>query len=77
MIVSVADAHAHVQRLVSVLKMATVLVECTKEGQRSVVRILLCGQKDLTQRIFTKESFLFTMGSVCRVKRLKRRCGSG
>jgi hypothetical protein len=30
-------ADAHVQRLVSVVKMATVLEECAKEEQRSVV----------------------------------------
>jgi hypothetical protein len=31
---------AHVQTLVSVVKMATVLEECTTEQQRSVVRFL-------------------------------------
>jgi hypothetical protein len=36
----VADAHAHVQRLVTVVKMAPVLEECTPEEQRSVVRFL-------------------------------------
>jgi hypothetical protein len=30
--------------LVSVVKMATVLVECTKEEQRSVVRFLFVGK---------------------------------
>jgi hypothetical protein len=38
--VYVAYAHAHVQRLVSVVKMLTVLDECTAEEQRSVVRFL-------------------------------------
>jgi hypothetical protein len=38
--VKVADAHAHVQRLVSVVKLATVLEVCTTEEQRSVVRFL-------------------------------------
>jgi hypothetical protein len=33
-------ADAHVQRLVSVVKMATVLEECSTEGQRSIVRFL-------------------------------------
>jgi hypothetical protein len=37
MTVKVADAHAHVQRLVSVVEMATVLEECTAEEQRTVV----------------------------------------
>jgi hypothetical protein len=43
-----ADVHAHVQRLVSVVKMATVL-ECTVEGQRSVVRFM--GKRTM-QRMF-------------------------
>jgi hypothetical protein len=38
--VQVGDAHANVQRLVSVVKMTTVLEECTTEEQRSVVRFL-------------------------------------
>jgi hypothetical protein len=58
--------HAHVQRLVSVVKMATVLEGYTNEEQRSVV--LFCGQKDSKQRIFIKKYFLFTVGSVCHVK---------
>jgi hypothetical protein len=40
MTVQVADAHAHVQRIVSVVKMATVLEECTTEEPCSVVRFL-------------------------------------
>jgi hypothetical protein len=36
----VADAHAHVERLVSVVKMATVLEAYTTEEQRSVVRVV-------------------------------------
>jgi hypothetical protein len=40
MTVYVADAHAHVQRLVSVVKMATMLEECTAEKQRSLVQFL-------------------------------------
>jgi hypothetical protein len=39
-IVYVADAHAQVQRFVSVVKMATVLEEYTTEEQRPVVRSL-------------------------------------
>jgi hypothetical protein len=35
-----ADAHAHVQRFVSVVEMATVIEEYTTEEQRSVVRFL-------------------------------------
>jgi hypothetical protein len=67
MTVWVTDAHAHVYRLVSVIKMATVLQECTTEEQRSVV--CFCWRKDSMQRIFIKKCFLFTVGSVCRVKR--------
>jgi hypothetical protein len=37
-------AHAHVQRLVSVVKMATVLEECTTQEQSSIVRF--CRHKD-------------------------------
>jgi hypothetical protein len=37
----VADAHARVRKLVSVVKMATVLVKCTTEEQRSVVRFFV------------------------------------
>jgi hypothetical protein len=51
--------------------MATVLEERTTEGQRFVV--LFCGQEDSVQRIFTKKCFLFTVGSVYRVKRFTAR----
>jgi hypothetical protein len=40
MAVYVADAHAPVQRLISVVKMATVLEECTREEQRYAVLFL-------------------------------------
>jgi hypothetical protein len=66
MSVYVADAHAHVQKLVSVVKMATVLEECTIEEQRSVVRF--CRQKDSMQRTFIKKFFLFAVRSVCCLK---------
>jgi translation initiation factor 1 (eIF-1/SUI1) len=69
--------------------MATVLEGCTSEEERSVV--IFERRKDTVQRILIKKCFLFTAGSVCRVKRLtnesinislmtkrlKRRCGSG
>jgi hypothetical protein len=67
MTVYVADAHAHVQRLVSVISMTTVLKENTTKEQLSVVRF--CGQKDSTQRLFVKKCFLFTVGSFYSVKR--------
>jgi hypothetical protein len=41
MTVLVADMHDDVQTLVSVVKMATVLEECTNEEQRSVVRFFV------------------------------------
>jgi hypothetical protein len=67
MTVWAADAHAHVQKLVSVNKMATLLQGCTTEEQRSVVRLFV-GKISL-QRIFIKKRFLFTAGRVSRVKR--------
>jgi hypothetical protein len=44
---------------------------CTAEEQRCVMR--LCGQKDSMQRMFIKKCFLFTVESVCRVKRFTTR----
>jgi hypothetical protein len=75
-----------------VVKMATVLEECTNKEQRYIV--CFSGQKDSMQRIFMMKYFLFTVGTVCLVKRftsgsrnvtnvslitkrLKRRFGSG
>jgi hypothetical protein len=55
MTVYVADAHAHVQRLVSVVKMETVLQVYTTEEQRSVVRFLLA--KGLNPKNIHKEMF--------------------
>jgi hypothetical protein len=49
--------------LVSVVNMATVLEDCTTEEQRLLL------EKDSMQRIFIKKCFLFTVESVCRVKR--------
>jgi hypothetical protein len=46
---------AHVQRLVSVVKMATLLQECNTEKQRSVVRILWAkgfNAKDIQKEMF-------------------------
>jgi hypothetical protein len=52
--------------------MTTVLEEYATEKQRSVV--CFCRLKDLMQRIFIKKCFLFTVGSVCRVKRFTTGC---
>jgi hypothetical protein len=65
--VQVADVQAHVQRLVSAVKMVTVFEEFTTEEQRCCA--FFCREKDSMQRIFTKKCFLFTVGIVCRVKR--------
>jgi hypothetical protein len=81
------------KRLVSVVKMATVLEDCTIEEQRSVVRLFV-SKRTQCRRIFTNKCFLFMVGSVCRAKwfttasgnvaivslitkMLKRRCRSG
>jgi hypothetical protein len=52
----VANAQAHVQRLVSVVKMATVLEECATEKQRYVVLCFLWenkhNAKDIHKEIF-------------------------
>jgi hypothetical protein len=53
--------------LLSVVKMATILEECTIEEQRSVVRFSFV-DKGLNVKDIHKKSFLFTEGSVCRVK---------
>jgi hypothetical protein len=45
MTVYVADAHANVERLVLVVKMATVLEGYTAEEQRSVVRSFCVGKR--------------------------------
>jgi hypothetical protein len=49
----VADAHAYVQRLVSVVKMAMVLVDVLLKS--SVLLCVSCGQKDSMQRILIKK----------------------
>jgi hypothetical protein len=51
----VADAHVHIQRLVLVVKMATVLEMCTVEEQNSVVRFLWA--KGLSAKVVRKEMF--------------------
>jgi hypothetical protein len=57
------DVH---QRLVSVVKMETVLEQCAAKELRSV--LLFCGQKDSAQMIFIKKCFLFTMESCLSLK---------
>jgi hypothetical protein len=55
MTVYVADGHTHVQRLVSVDKMATMLEECANEEQRSVCVLLWA--KGLNAKDIYKEMF--------------------
>jgi hypothetical protein len=54
--VQVADANAHVQWLVSVVKMVNMLEGCITEEQRSVVHFFLCAKgpcaKDIHREIF-------------------------
>jgi hypothetical protein len=53
--VYIADVHAHVQRLVSVVKVATMLEECTTKGQCSVAHFL--SAKGLNAKDTHKELF--------------------
>jgi hypothetical protein len=57
--------HVHIQRLVSVVKIAIVLEEYTTEEKNSVMLWL----QDSMQRIFIKKCFQFKVGSICRIKR--------
>jgi hypothetical protein len=63
---TVAHAHAHIQRLISVVKMATVLEEYTAENQFLLCVILWA--KGLNENYINKKYFLFPVGSVCRLK---------
>jgi hypothetical protein len=56
----------HVQRLVSVVKMATALEKCITEDQRSALRFLRA--KGLNAKHIHKEIFP-VYGGVCRLKR--------
>jgi hypothetical protein len=89
MTVQEANAHAQVQRLVSVVKMAIVLEVHTTEEQRSVVLFLWA--KGLNAKDMHKEMFHVHGGKCLSCKavhnwvgkrfaddeKLKRRCGSG
>jgi hypothetical protein len=65
--VKVADAREQVERLVLVVKMATVVEECITEEKHSVVRFLLA--EGINAKVIQKKYFLFMLGNVCRVKR--------
>jgi hypothetical protein len=62
-------AHAHIQRLISAVKIATMLEECTTEEQRSVVRFLLA--KGLNALDIHKEMFPVYDGNCLSLKRFK------
>jgi hypothetical protein len=57
----------HVQGLISIVKMATVLEDFTTEEQCSVA--LLLWAKGLNAKDIHKKKFLFVVGSVCCRKR--------
>jgi hypothetical protein len=85
----VADAHAHVQRLVAVVNKMTVLEVNTTE-ERCIV-VSCCGKKRLSAKDIHKEMFPVYGGKYSSrkavhnwvtnvslmTKRLKQRCGSG
>jgi hypothetical protein len=74
MTVQVADAYAHVQMLVSVVKMATVLEEFINEEQRSVVRF--SRKKGLNAKDIHREIFPFYDGK-CWSPKAVHIAGSG
>jgi hypothetical protein len=72
MTVKVADAHAHVHRLVLLVKMVTMLKECTTEERRSVVRLLWV--KGLSVKDIHKEMFP-VCGGKCLSRKAVQPCG--
>jgi hypothetical protein len=67
MTVYVAVVHANVHRLVSVVKLATVLEDCTTEGQHSVMRLFLW-VKELNAKDIHKEMFYVYGGKYLSLK---------
>jgi hypothetical protein len=63
---SIADVHAHAERLVLVVKTAIVSEDCTTEEQRSVVRFSWA--KGLSAKDINKEMFPVYGAKCCRVK---------
>jgi hypothetical protein len=72
MTVQVADVHAHIQTLVSVVKMATMPEGFTTEEQRSFVRFFVSKRTEF-KRYILKKYFMFTVRSVCRLMRVTTR----
>jgi hypothetical protein len=56
----------HVQGLISVVKMVTVLEAILPK--RGVLLCVVCGQKDSMRNTFINKCILFTVRIVCRVK---------
>jgi hypothetical protein len=69
MTAEVIDAHAQVQRLVLVVKMATVLEECNTTAAISCAFLWAQG---LNEKDIHKEMFSVTLGCVCCVKQIFR-----
>jgi hypothetical protein len=65
--VYVADAYAHVQRLVSVVKMRPCLRSILPKS--SVLLCVSLGRRTQCKGYSLKKYFLFTVASVCRVKK--------
>jgi hypothetical protein len=63
--------HVHVLRLVSVVKMGTVLEGCSTEGQHSVVCFLWARGLNANNVTVIKKRFLLMVGSVYHVKRFR------
>jgi hypothetical protein len=63
MTVKVADAHAHVKKLVSIVKMATVVEEYTTENLRSFVRSFFVDKR--TQRKDIHKEMFPVYGGKC------------
>jgi hypothetical protein len=53
--------------------MATVIEDILPKSS-VVLCVFFCGQKDSMQRIFIKKCFMFTVKSVCRIKRFEKFC---
>jgi hypothetical protein len=70
MTVQVADVHAHVQRLISVVKRVIVLEDCTTKEQRSVVHFLWA--KGLNAKDIHKEMFLVYGGKCLSYKGVRK-----
>jgi hypothetical protein len=67
-------SNAHVQRLVSAVKIATLFGGVLPKSN-VLLFFFSCGQMDSIQKVFIKKCFLFTVGSVCSTKGFTTRSG--